>query len=72
MITDADSFRIVRRLPHTNVGAALGTAQRIGLDTLLVSRPCRERQLVMAISSEAGNGSDKQTRREVTRATVAE
>ena len=49
MITDAESFRIVRSLPHGNVAAVLGTARNIGLDTLLVSRPCRERQLVMAM-----------------------
>jgi hypothetical protein len=39
----------VRSLPHGNVAAVLGTAQNVGLDSLLVSRPCRERQLVMAM-----------------------
>ena len=49
LIADSDSFRIVRSLPHGNVAAVLGTAKNIGLDSLLVSRPCRERQLVMAM-----------------------
>ena len=49
VIGDGDSFRIVRSLPHGNVAAVLGTAKNIGLDNLLVSRPCRERQLVMAM-----------------------
>ena len=49
MLADADSFRIVRSLPHGNVAAELGTAQNIGLDKLMVSRPCRERELVLAM-----------------------
>ena len=49
VVADGDSFRIVRSLPHGNVAAVLGTALNIGLDTLLVSRPCRDRQLVMAM-----------------------
>ena len=49
LIADSDSFRIVRSLPHGNVAAVLGTAKNIGLDRLLLSRPCRERQLVMAM-----------------------
>jgi hypothetical protein len=49
LIADSDSFRIVRSLPHGNVAAVLGTAKNIGLDSLLVSRPCRERHLVMAM-----------------------
>ena len=49
VVADGDSFRIVRSLPHGNVAAVLGTALNIGLDTLLVSRRCRDRQLVMAM-----------------------
>lgn len=49
LIANADSFRIVRSLPHGNVAAVLGTAKNIGLDKLIVSRPCREQQLVMAM-----------------------
>lgn len=49
LIADADSFRIVRSLPHGNVAAVLGTAKNVGLDKLIVTRPCRELQLVMAM-----------------------
>lgn len=43
------SFEIIRSLPHGNVVAALETARRLGIDTLLASRHCRERNLVMAL-----------------------
>jgi hypothetical protein len=43
------SFEILRSLPHGNVAAVLQTARNIGLDQLLASRPCRERDLVLAL-----------------------
>jgi transposase len=43
------SFQIVRSLPHGNVVAVLETARQLGLETLLVSRPCRERDLIVAL-----------------------
>lgn len=43
------TFKIVRSLPHGNVAAVLQTAKNIGLDQLLVSRPCRERDLILAL-----------------------
>jgi hypothetical protein len=50
---DADaphsSFEIVRSLPHGNVAAVLQTAKQLGLENLLASRPCRERDLIMAL-----------------------
>jgi transposase len=50
---DADaprsSFEIIRSLPHGNVAAVLQTAQQLGLEDLLASRPCRERDLIMAL-----------------------
>lgn len=50
---DADaprsSFEIVRSLPHGNVAAVLQTAKQLGLEELLASRPCRERELIMAL-----------------------
>ena len=50
---DADaphsSFEIVRSLPHGNVMAVLQTAKQLGLENLLASRPCRERDLIMAL-----------------------
>lgn len=50
---DADaphaSFEIVRSLPHGHVTAVLQTAKQLGLESLLASRSCRERDLVMAL-----------------------
>lgn len=50
---DADaphaSFEIVRTLPHGNVAAVLQTARQLELEKLLASRPCRERDLIMAL-----------------------
>ena len=50
---DADaphsSFEIIRSLPHGNVAAVLQTATQLGLESLLSSRPCRERELIMAL-----------------------
>jgi transposase len=43
------AFQIVRSLPHGNVAAVLQTAFSIGLDRLLASRPCRERDLILAL-----------------------
>jgi hypothetical protein len=45
----ASPFQIVRSLPHGNVVAVLQTAKNIGLDQLLASRPCRERDLILAL-----------------------
>jgi transposase len=42
-------FEIVRSLPHGNVVAVLETAKSLGLENLLGSRPCRERDLAMAM-----------------------
>ncbi len=44
-----DDFEIVRSLPHGHVVATLGTLQKIGLDRLIASKPCREAQLVIAM-----------------------
>lgn len=43
------SFEIVRSLPHGNVMAVLETAKQLGMEQLLGSRPCRERDLIMAL-----------------------
>jgi transposase len=43
------SFEIVRSLPHGNVAAVLQTAKKLGLENLLASRPCRQRDLIMAL-----------------------
>jgi transposase len=42
-------FEIARSLPHGNVMAVLQTAKTLGLDNLIASRRCRERDLIMAL-----------------------
>ena len=40
---------VVGTIPHGHVHAVLGTARRLGLDSLLLARPCRERDLALAM-----------------------
>jgi transposase len=49
--TDAprSPFEIARSLPHGNVMAVLETARNLGLEEILGSRQCRERDLIMAL-----------------------
>ena len=47
-----DAFVIERSLPHGHVEAILGTIKKLGLDGLLSSARCRERDLVMAMIAE--------------------
>ena len=47
--TPSGPFQIVRSLPHGSAAAVLQTAKNIGLDQLLGSRRCRERDLVLAM-----------------------
>ena len=43
------TFEVVRSLPHGNVAAVLQTIRNIGLDQLIASRSCRERDLILAL-----------------------
>jgi transposase len=43
---------IERSTPHGHVQAVLGVMRKLGVDTLLASRPCRERDLVMAMIAQ--------------------
>ena len=45
-------FVVEQTLPHGAVEAIVGTIQKLGLDTLIASKPCRERQLVLAMIAE--------------------
>lgn len=45
-------FSIERSIPHGHVQAVLGTMHQLGMDTLLASRPCRERDLVLAMIAQ--------------------
>src|SRR6478672_11200654 len=46
---EREAFTVIRSLPHGHVGAALGTARRIGLDRILGPEGNRCRDLVMAM-----------------------
>jgi hypothetical protein len=48
----APLFTVERALPHGHVEALLGTIRRLGLDTLLAAKRCRERDLVLALLVE--------------------
>jgi transposase len=43
------SFDIIRSLPHGHVALVLGELKELGLDQLIASRRCRERDLVVAM-----------------------
>jgi len=44
-----DVFTIESSLPHGQVEAVLATIKKIGLDRMISSKPCRERNLVLAM-----------------------
>lgn len=48
----SEAFLVDRNLPHGHVQAVLGTMHRLGLDSMLSSKPCRERNLAMAMIAE--------------------
>jgi transposase len=48
----AAAFRLVENLPHGHVQAILGTVHRLGLDSLIASKPCPQRNLVLAMLAE--------------------
>jgi hypothetical protein len=48
----ADAFRILRSRPHGHVEAVLAMMRKLGFDSLIASRPSRERDLVMALVAE--------------------
>ena len=45
-------FTIERAVPHGHVEAILGTVRRLGLDTVVAAKRCRERDLVLALVVE--------------------
>jgi hypothetical protein len=51
-IPAADTFRITRSLPHGHVEAVLAMIKKLGLDSLIASRPSRQRDLVLAMIAE--------------------
>jgi len=47
-----DAFRMIRSLPHGHVRAVLAMLRRLRLESLIASRPCRERDLVVAMIAQ--------------------
>src|SRR4030066_731409 len=47
-----EAFLIERSIPHGHGEAVLGTIKKLGLDGLLASTRCRERDLVLAMIAE--------------------
>src|SRR6266852_4711527 len=52
LVSPQSLFVVEHSLPHGAVEAIVGTIGKIGLDTLLAAKPCRERQLVLAMVAE--------------------
>jgi transposase/predicted transcriptional regulator len=51
-VKPTDMFAIERTIAHGHVEAILGTMNKIGLDSMLSSKRCRERNLVIAMIAE--------------------
>jgi hypothetical protein len=49
LVRAEDVFSIIHSQPHGHVEAVLHAARTVAMDSLLSSRPCRERQLVLAM-----------------------
>jgi len=52
LVSPTDLFAVERSLPHGHVEAVLGIMRKLGLPALIASKPCRERQLVLAMVAE--------------------
>jgi transposase len=52
LVPAREALAIERSLPHGHVKAVLGTIRRIGLETVIASRRCRQRDLVVAMIAQ--------------------
>lgn len=52
LVSPRECFEITRSLPHGHVQAVLGMMRCLGVETLVSSRRCRERDLVVAMIAE--------------------
>jgi transposase len=52
LVSPDDLFETEKTLPHGHVEAILGTIQKLGLDTIISAKRCRERDLVVAMIAE--------------------
>jgi len=52
MVPKDEFYSVERSIPHGHVEAVLGTIRKLGVDKLIGSRPCRERELVLAMIAQ--------------------
>lgn len=52
MVSAREAFVVERTIPHGHVEAILGTIKKLGLDSIITSKRCRERDLVVAMIAE--------------------
>lgn len=52
LVSRDELFFIEKTMPHGHVKAILGTIKKLGLDKMISSKPCRERDLVVAMIAE--------------------
>ena len=52
LVSPKDLFHTRQTLPHGHVEAILGTIRKLGLDSILSAKRCRERDLVLAMIAE--------------------
>jgi len=52
MVPKSELFAIERSVPHGHVEAVLATVRKLGVDTLIASRRCRERDLAVAMIAQ--------------------
>ena len=52
LVPKEEFFAVENSTPHGHVQAVLGVMRTLGMDALLASRPCRERDLVMAMIAQ--------------------
>ncbi len=52
LVSPKDLFTTERTLPHGHVEAVLGTIRKLGLDVMISSKRCRQRDLVVAMIAE--------------------
>jgi hypothetical protein len=49
LVPASEALEIERSRPHGHVAAVLGTLRKLGLESVLAARPCRERELAIAM-----------------------
>jgi transposase len=52
LVSPKEAFKVEQSLPHGHVEAILGTIKKVGLDSIIASKPSRERDLVVAMITE--------------------